>query len=99
MASSGGGSQLPAPATHSNLLPFIFPSVGLEVVKHSFQRQAGSIKLRGKDWEAMRLGLWLSNSSKLAVCLMSACIERDSIVHDVHDLQCSQKLRAQFLGS
>ena len=47
MALSGGGSQLPAPATHHNLLPFTFPSVCLEVVKHSFQRQGFDKAARG----------------------------------------------------
>ena len=41
------------------------------------------IKLRGEDWVATRLGSWLSNSSKLAVCSISACIERDSV--ELHD--------------
>ena len=43
-AMSGGGSQLPAPAMRSNLLPF---SVCLEVVKHSFQRQGFDKAARG----------------------------------------------------
>ena len=47
MASSGGGSQLPAPATCSNLLPFPFPSVGLQVVKGSFQWQGFDKAARG----------------------------------------------------
>ena len=40
-------------------------------------------------------------SSKLAVRSMSACIERDSTSYmmSVHDLQCSEKLLEQFLGS
>ena len=59
MASSGGGSQLPAPATRSNLLPFTFSSVGFEVVKHSFQRQAGSIKPRLGSYEARVVALEL----------------------------------------
>ena len=66
----------------SNLLPFTFPSVGLEVVKHSFQRQGIYKAARGGlgSYEARSR---LSNSIKLAVCSISACIERDSV--ELHD--------------
>ena len=43
----GGPPTTCCQAIHSNLLPFTFPSVGLEVVKHSFQQQEFDKAARG----------------------------------------------------
>ena len=67
MASSGGGSQLPAPATGDKVHPFTFPSVSLEVVKHSFQRQLFNKVVRGGL--GTRLWSWVLISG----CVLDLC--------------------------
>ena len=70
MASPGGGSQLPAPATGDKVhqsFPFTFPSVSLEVVKRLFQRQSFNKAARGGL--GTRLWSWVSISG----CVLDLC--------------------------
>ena len=79
MASSGGGSQLPAPATGDKVhqsSSFHFPQREFGSGEAACSR---SIKLRGEDW----VRGYGHGSRSLAACSISAGIERDSV--ELHD--------------
>ena len=69
------------------------------MVKRSFQLQSFDKAARGGLGTRLGYG---HGSRSLAACSISAGIERDSIelyIMSVHDRQCSETLRKQFLGS